>query len=117
MDRGRILILGNNKETTYEIRSLLDNQRYELEIALSPEVGKQVLTNRRMNLILIHSELLRGEKMEFLQFLRNRREPIPVAVLGEEAAALCRTVGLPGEVKFFEKPYCSEDFLNYIKEL
>ena len=35
MERGRILILGQSKEHTYEVRNLLDNRKFEIEIALS----------------------------------------------------------------------------------
>ena len=58
MERGRILILGQTKDSTYEIRNLLDNRRYELEIALSREVAKQILAQRRMDLLIIHTEML-----------------------------------------------------------
>ena len=85
MDRGRILILGQSKESTYEIRKLLDNQRFELEIALSEDVGKQVLINRRMSLIMIHTEMLKESDEAFFSFLHERAIEIPVLVMGEEA--------------------------------
>ena len=44
MDRGRILILGNSKESSFELRNLFDNHRFELEIALNKEIGKTVLS-------------------------------------------------------------------------
>ena len=56
MDRGRILIFGESKETSFELRNLFDNHLFELEIALNKDVGKTVLSTRMMNLIVKHSE-------------------------------------------------------------
>ena len=117
MERGRILILGTNKETTYEIRSMLDSYRFELEIALSPEVGRQVLDTRQMNLILVHSEMLKGEETELLQYLRSNRDRIPLAVMGEAAESLGRAADLPFDVKCFDKPYQTDDVISFIKDL
>ena len=116
MERGRILILGNSKETTYEIRSLLDNHRYELEIALSPEVGKLVLDTRKMNLIMIHSEVLQENDMEFLEYLKHRDYKIPVVVMGDRVEAL---VGarLKQDLHCFAKPYQTHDVISYIQGL
>ena len=57
MDRGRILVLGQTKEHTYEVRNLLDNRKFEIEIALSADVAKTVLAQRFMNLLVIHTEV------------------------------------------------------------
>ena len=115
MDRGRILILGNNKETTYEIRSLLDNQQFELEIALSPEVCKSVLANRQMNLIMIHAELLQENDPEFLEYLKDRSSQVPVVIMGGETEPA--TFAVDPNVRRFIKPYSTSELLSYIKEL
>jgi DNA-binding NtrC family response regulator len=115
MDRGRILILGNSKETTYEIRSLLDNHQFELEIALSPEVGKSVLANRQMNLIMIHSEMLQENNAEILEYLRDRSVHVPVVIMGGESELASPT--LNSSIRRFVKPYSSIEVLSYIREL
>lgn len=117
MDRGRILIMGKSKETTYEIRNLIDNQRYELEIALSQEVGKQVLSTRKMSLIMIHTEMLQEDSIEFFEFLRDRAINVPVLVLGDEAMQYGKN-GVPaGEIHCFDKPYTPKDVISCIRSL
>ncbi len=116
MERGRILILGSNKETTYEIRNLFDNQRFELEIALSAEVGKRVLSSRKMNLIMIHSDVLRGHDSEFLELLKNRDYKIPVVVMGDQLETVA-AVRNGGELRCFNKPYHPDDVISYIRTL
>ncbi len=117
MERGRILILGQTKENTYEIRNMLDNRCFELEIALSRDVGKMILTQRRMNLLILHTEALCTEMQEFFEFLEDRRIDIPVFLLGEEATKLAETVPTPTGVTCFDKPYAVDRMLTSIKAL
>ena len=116
MERGRILILGNSKETTYEIRSLLDNHRFEVEIALSQEVGKAVLSTRQMNLVMLHTEMLQAEDVDFLSFLKEKLERTPVAILGGENGTEA-PIEFTSDVGRFPKPYRSEDLLSFIDSL
>ena len=69
MDRGRILILGETKENSFELRNLFDNHRFELEIALNKDIGKTVLSTRMMNLLVMHSETINEESTEFFSYL------------------------------------------------
>ena len=118
MERGRILILGGSKETTYEIRNLLDNHRFELEIALSKEVGEQVLTIRKMNLIMIHTELLKDDEQAFFSFLRERSIDVPVFVLGDEAERFrSANAASTNDVHYFGKPYVTSDVMSRIDAL
>lgn len=117
MERGRILIVGNSKETTYEIRNLLDNRRFELEIALSPDVGKSILSERWMNLLIIHTELLDERSAKLFEFLNDRDIEIPIMILGEQAEKFREAVPSRGGVGCFEKPYPVEEMLSYIRTL
>jgi hypothetical protein len=117
MERGRILILGQTKENTYEIRNLLDNRTFELEIALSRDVGKQILTQRRMNLLILHTEAIDSELEEFFEFLEDRGIEIPVFLLGEEAQRIGEQVTVPAGVTCFEKPYPVDEVITRIKSL
>ncbi len=117
MERGRILIIGNSKETTYEIRNLLDHHRFELEIALTPDVGKSILSERWMNLLIIHTEMLDERSLKLFEFLHDRDIDIPILVLGDEAKKFKNAVSTRGAVEFFEKPYPVQEMLSYIKAL
>jgi len=117
MDRGRILILGQTKESTYEIRNLLDHRRYELEIALSRDVGKLILAQRKMNLLILHTEMLGAEMEEFFEFLEEKGIEIPIFLLGEEAKKFRESLPEKQEVSCFEKPYALEQMLTTIDAL
>jgi response regulator RpfG family c-di-GMP phosphodiesterase len=117
MERGRILIMGQTKESTYEIRNMLDNKLFELEIALSRDVGKLILSQRRMNLIIIHTEMINSETQEFLEFLEEKGINIPIFILGEEAKRFRESMPACSEVACFEKPYAAEEVLTSIKAL
>ena len=117
MEQGRILIVGNTKESTYEIRNLLDNRRFELEIALSPEVGRSILSERWMNLLIIHTELLDEKSAKFFEFLVDREIDIPIMILGEEAGKYREALRCRNEVLCFEKPYPVDEMMTFIRTL
>jgi DNA-binding response OmpR family regulator len=117
MERGRILILGQTKENTYEIRNLLDSKKFELEIALSKDVGKQILSQRQMNLLIIHTEMLNSESPEFFEFLEERGIELPVMLLGEETQRLRETLPAEASVRCFDKPYPVQEMLETIRTL
>ena len=75
MERGRILILGQSKEHTYGVRNLLDNRKFEIEIALSVDVAKTILTQRYMNLLVLHTEIsVEATKIEWRRQFRAAAE-------------------------------------------
>ena len=117
MERGRILILGQTKESTYEIRHLLDNRAFELEIALSRDVGKQILSQRRMNLLILHTEAMSAETEEFFEFLEDRGIEIPVFLFGDEAQRIGENIPACGTVTCFEKPYAVDQVMTSIQAL
>jgi DNA-binding response OmpR family regulator len=119
MDSGRILILGQTKENSYEIRNLLDNRKFELEIALNKEVGKTVLSTRMMDLLIVHTEAIDEDTTEFFDYLNDRGISIPVMVVGEEAKSLADRIDMEHEeaVRCFEKPYAVEELISYIEDL
>ena len=117
MDRGRILILGNSKESSFELRNLFDNHRFELEIALNKEIGKTVLSSRMMNLIVMHTETINEESTEFFSYLPGRGISLPLMVLGEDADSCSEKIDYEGTVACFEKPYPVADVLDYLADL
>ena len=117
MDQGRILILGQSKESSYELRNILDNQRFEIEIALNKDVGKQVLTTRRMSLLVMHTEMIGVESADFFEFLEEQGISIPVLLVGEEAQRFKEEVVGQQSVECFEKPYAVDQMLSFIQSL
>ncbi|MEM7235587.1 MAG: hypothetical protein AAF517_25665 [Planctomycetota bacterium] len=117
MDQRRILILGQTKENSYEIRNLLDHRKIELEIALNPDIGKFILSSRKMDLLIIHTESIQKDIAEFFQFLDEEGVEIPVMVLGEEASTMASRLPVDDEVKTFDKPYPVEEMMSYIREM
>jgi DNA-binding response OmpR family regulator len=117
MERGRILILGQTKESSFEIRNLLDNRRYELEIALSPDVGKSILSSRCMNLLIVHTETMGEDAREFFDFLEDQGISIPIMILGEEAGRFRDVVPGRRMVSCFEKPYPVQQMISFIQTL
>ena len=117
MERGRILIAGGSRESTYELRNMLDSRRYELEIALTPETAKAVLVERWMNLLVLHTDLLEEKIERLLEFLHEREIEIPVLVVGEQAEKFRQLLNGRMQVECFEKPYQRTAILDFIHAL
>lgn len=118
MERRRVLVLGQTKENTYEIRNLLDKRGFELEVALSPKIAKAVLLARKMDVLVVHTEVVGEELDELFAFLRDEGVVIPVLLLGEEAGALRgRVPELDAAVRAIDKPYPLQELLASVQEL
>ena len=121
MNRGRILIMGQTKENSYEVRNLFDNRRFELEIALNKEMGKYILSNRLMDLIILHTEAIDEEVSEFFAFMNDKGISLPLVIVGEEAERFEGQIGeeaeLAPEIRSFEKPYAVEEILSWVDAL
>ena len=117
MEQGRILILGRTKEHTYEVRNLLDNRKFEIEIVLSAEVAKTVLVQRFMNLLVLHTEVPEETTKDFLEFCTTQGVELPLFIFGEETAQVRELVPAWMEVRCFDKPYAADDVFSAIREL
>ena len=117
MERGRILILGKSKENTYEVRNLLDNRKFEIEIALSVDVGRTVLSQRYMNLIIMHTEVSREEATEFFAYVDQQAVDLPLFVFGEETTQYRDLLPEWVEATYFEKPYAASSVYSAIQGL
>lgn len=117
MKQGRILILGQSKESSFEIRTLLEDPRFELEIALNKDIGKMVLASRRMSLLVMHTELVGTESAEFFEYLANEGIEIPVMLVGDDASGLEQHILGQPTVKSFDKPYPADEVRSYIEAL
>lgn len=119
MKQGRILILGKDKESAYELRSLFDDERYELEIALTDAVAKTVLAERLMDLVIIDSQLVSANDFSLFDFLLDRDIRVRIVVVGPHAAGIAG-----GELQVeqlstleTERPFPKEAILSYVKAL
>lgn len=117
MERGRILILGQSKEHSYEVRNLLDNRKFEMEIALSVDVAKTILTQRYMNLLVLHTEVPVEAMKEFFLFIRDRGIDLPLLIFGEETTQVRTLIPDWLEVSYFEKPYAADQVYRCIEGL
>ena len=117
MERGRIFVLGQTKEHTYEVRNLLDNRKFEIELALSVDIAKLVLTQRYMNLLAIHTEVPEETAKEFFAFCLDRGVDLPLFIFGEEPEQLAELAPSWMQVRLFSKPYAADEVFSAIEEV
>jgi hypothetical protein len=118
MQRRRILILGQTKENTYEVRNLLDNRRCELELALNLDTARVILGTRRMHLLVVHTEALDERFVEFIENLLDTGVELRLVLVGEEASTLRERLDFPElEIRTFDKPYPVDEMVSFISNV
>ena len=92
MEMGRILIIGQEKDSAYAIRNVFELERYELELALQIDVAKSILTTRHIDLIVLDPHISCDENFDIIDFQLDHGLEIPIVVVGGELVGAKRKV-------------------------
>ena len=80
----RILLVDRNLKTVEQLRDPLEERAFDVEIALSGEIGLQVLEERRVDAILLSiDEAMEEDPAAFARVLAGIEPPIPVILVVE----------------------------------
>jgi len=115
MQRRRILLIGTSKESVFQIRTLLEGQPLELEIALGEDVARTVLRERVMHAIILDAAIIASDPLELFEFILDRGLDLPVILVGEGAEAAA--AGVPPELFAIPlpKPFTAQDLAGAIR--
>ena len=117
MERGRILILGQKKDSAYALRNVFDLGRHEIEIALQLDVAKAVLKERVVDLIVLDAQVCLQEDFDLLDFQLDHGLCVPIALVGGESTGVRRKVRSKQGVKVYFLPADGFKLLEFVREL
>ena len=117
MVKGRILIIGRDKDSAYAIRNVFDLESHELELALQLDVAKAVLCERRIDLIIIDPTVCQNDDFDLVEFQLDHGLTVPIVLVGGESTGVRRKVRAKGGVKIHSVPADGFKLLDFVKEL
>ena len=105
MKRARVLIIQENRRTVGELNSNFEEQGYETEVALSGEIGLEILGEREMDVAVIDHNLSGFEEWELLKVLKDKLPHMPVVLInGPRERGISRVARQAGATRFMRAP-------------
>lgn len=109
----RVLVIERDLELISAARNALEQRGYEVEIAMTGGTGVEIVTNRRVDVVLMGLDGLEIPGPDLLQRVKESKPGIPILVTGDhlsrhrQSAELCERVA-----GFLDKPLSGEQFLS-----
>ena len=106
MRKGRLLIVGHDRDAAYALRNVFETEPYELEVALGLEVVKSVMRERHVDLVVIDATLCLGEGFDLIDYQLDHGLDIPMVLVGGESTGIRRKIR---SKKGITVEYCDAD--------
>jgi DNA-binding NtrC family response regulator len=111
----RVLVIDRDVEFINAARTILEELGFEVEIALHGGTGVDVVTNRRVDLVLLSMENLEIPGPELLQRVKEAKPGITLVATGQGAARERLISGFKERIAgFVTKPIDAADFAREI---
>ena len=117
MKKGRILIIGRDKDSAYALRNVFELEPHELELALQLDVGKAVLRDRRVDLIVLDPAVCLQDDFDLVEFQLDHGLEVPIVLVGGESTGVRRRVRSKGGVRVSSVPADGFKLLDFVREL
>ena len=117
MKKGRILILGNHKDSAYAMRNVFDLEPHELELALQLDVAKSILCDRRIDLIVLDPMVCLQEGFDLIDFQLDHGLRVPIVLVGGESTGVRRRFRSKGGVKVQSVPADGYKLIDFVREM
>ena len=117
MKKGRILIIGRDKDSAYALRNVFELEPHELELALTFDVAKTVLRERRIDLVILDPQVCLKEDFDLIDFQLDYGLEVPLVLVGGESTGVRRKVRSKGGVKVHSVPADGFKLIEFVKEL
>ena len=117
MERGRILIVGQKKDSAYAIRNVFDLERHELELALQLDIAKAILKERVIDLIVLDPAVCQQEDFDLVDFQLDHGLEVPIVIVGGESTGVRRKVRSKKGVKVYSVPADGFKLIDFVNEM
>lgn len=115
MQRARVLIIQENRRTVGELNSKFEEQGYETEVALSGEIGLEIIGEREMDIAVVDHNVSGFEEWELLRQLKSMMPHLPVVLInGPRQRGISRVARQAGATRFMREPVNIERVINTV---
>ena len=116
MRKGRLLIIGHDRDAAYALRNVFENEPYELEVTLGLDVVKNVMRERHVDLIVVDATVCLEDGFDLIDFQLDHGLDIPIVLVGGESTGIRRRIR---SKKGITVEYCDADgfqLIEYVQE-
>lgn len=116
MDKARVLIVGQEKDSAYALRNVFELDRHEIELALQLEVAKSILTERQIDAIVLDPAVCLQDDFDLIDFQLDHGFEVPMILVGGESTGVRRKIRTRGGVRVLYCPADGFKLLDLVRE-
>lgn len=117
MQKARILIIGQEKDSAYALRNVFEIERHEIELALQLDVAKAILRERWIDLVVLDPAVCLEDDFDLLDFELDHGLEVPLVIVGGESTGVRRKIRSRGGIKVHTCPADGFKLLDLIRDL
>jgi len=92
MRKGRLLIIGHDRDAAYALRNVFEMAPHELEVTMQLDVAKEVLRERHLDLIVVDATVCLDAGFDLIDFQLDHGLEVPLVLVGGESTGVRRKV-------------------------
>ncbi len=92
MRKGRLLIIGHNRDAAYALRNVFETAPWELEVTMQLDVAKDVLRERHVDLIIMDASVCLDSEFDLVDFQLDHGLEVPIVLVGGESTGVRRRI-------------------------
>ena len=105
MDRRRVLIIDEDRRTVDKLQELFVRSGFEAEIALTPSVGLNIVTERQMSVAVLSAKFGCDADWEMVRHIRKHDPSLPILLFNApKQKGLSREARRVGVKRFLSMP-------------
>lgn len=117
-ESARILIIEDNQDLAFGLRTNMEVQGYQVELATDGQQGLAVAENGQFDLIVLDLMLPKLDGIELLRSLRKRDKSTPVLILSAKGNEVDKVMGLRlGADDYVSKPFGLMELMARVEAL
>src|SRR5436853_2877347 len=116
-DKGRILIIDDERPILLTLEALLSRHGFEIETASTAAAGLKALKNKAASLVLLDLQLPDAQGLEMLEEIKTERPETQVIILTAHDTLNNAIESIKrGAFDFISKPYAPEELVSLVEK-
>jgi DNA-binding response OmpR family regulator len=114
----KILVIEGDKKVANSIKRGLEEEKYQVDMAIDGESGNQMVAQGSYNLVILDSVLPKKDGISIVKELRTRKVMVPVLMLGAKDSVDDVVAGLnAGSDDYLTKPFAFVELVARVRAI